>query len=221
MGWLFDPPTAQLVPAEEALKGGEHPVLVDPQPHEVFGTSLVGPWPQPAAVVYLGLGCYWGAEKMFWETPGVISTAVGFAGGHTLNPTYREVCTGQTNHTEIVQVVYDPTQLEFADIVKQFFEAHDPTQGFRQGNDVGTQYRSAIYTSSPEQAVQAQEIAGIYAQQLADAGYGQLTTEIMPLADTPTGNFFYAEAEHQQYLKKVPNGYCPHHSTGVACNIPE
>lgn len=218
MGWLIGK-TPQLVDPAETLAGGRHPVLENPQPHAVLGTSIVGPWEAGVEEVYLGLGCYWGAEKMYWETPGVISTSVGFAGGQTPNPTYREVCTGRTNHTEIVHVVYDPAQVSFAQLIQKFFEAHDPTQGFRQGNDVGTQYRSAIYTVTPEQAEQALAIAKKYEQALGAAGYGALTTEIKPLSETPAGQYYLAEDEHQQYLHKVPHGYCPHHSTGVACQL--
>lgn len=218
MGWLYGA-TPELVPEQEALAGSKHPVLPNPAPHAVLHTSLVGPWPEDWDQVYFGLGCYWGAEKMFWEMPGVKNTAVGFAGGVTPNPTYREVCTGRTNHTEIVQVVFDPAEVSFDTLVQRFFEAHDPTQGFRQGNDVGTQYRSAIYTNTSAQAHRAQEIADHYAPALTAAGFGALTTEILPLAQTPAGAFYLAEEEHQQYLYKVPAGYCPHHSTGVACQL--
>lgn len=171
MGWIFGR-SAELVPEDEALKGGSHPVLENPKPHAVLGTPITGPWEDGQEVVYIGIGCYWGAEKLFWETPGVLSTSVGFAGGVTPNPTYRESCTGRTNHTEIVEVVYDPEQISFDQLIAKAFEAHDPTQGYRQGNDVGTQYRSAIYTTTPEQARRAQEIADAYAPKLADAGLG-------------------------------------------------
>ncbi|WKD60004.1 peptide-methionine (S)-S-oxide reductase MsrA [Corynebacterium caspium] len=220
MGFLFAPKPSLVDPAD-TLAGGSHPVLPNPQPHAVLGTPITGPWRPEQREVYVGLGCYWGAEKIFWETPGVEATAVGFAGGQTPNPTYREVCSGRTNHTEIVRVIYDPEQVSFADLIAKTMEAHDPTQGFRQGNDVGTQYRSAIYTSTPEEAAQAQEIVSHYAKQLADAGFGQITTEVKTLADTPAGTFYLAEDEHQQYLHKIPDGYCPHHSTGVACRLPE
>lgn len=219
MPFLFAP-KPKLVKPEDALSGGKNPVLEHPQPHAVLGTPITGPWEPEQREVYLGLGCYWGAEKLFWELPGVKSTSVGFAGGITPNPTYREVCTGRTNHTEIVHVVYDPKEVSFDTIVATAMEAHDPTQGFRQGNDVGTQYRSAIYTDTPAEAERAREIVDSYAQQLGEAGYSQITTEIKPLAETPAGAFYLAEDEHQQYLHKVPHGYCPHHSTGVACSIP-
>ncbi|CAB0570793.1 peptide-methionine (S)-S-oxide reductase [Corynebacterium diphtheriae] len=219
MGWLFGAP--RLVEEKDALKGGPHPVLPNPQPHAVLGTLRGQPGTE---TIYIGIGCYWGAEKLFWETPGVVYTSVGFAGGITPNPTYRETCTGRTNHTEIVEVVYDPTQVTFDELVVKAMEAHDPTQGYRQGNDTGTQYRSAIYTAGPnaeQQAQRAREIVEHYAPKLAAAGLGRITTEILPLASTSAGEYYMAEDEHQQYLHKNPLGYCPHHSTGVACGIPE
>ncbi|MCS4492566.1 peptide-methionine (S)-S-oxide reductase MsrA [Corynebacterium sp. ES2715-CONJ3] len=218
MGFLFGKPTA-LVPVEEALNGGQHRVLENPQPHYVLHTPITGPQDKNHDVVYVALGCFWGAEKLMWETPGVVSTAVGYAGGVTANPTYREVCSGRTNHTEVVQVVFDPTMISFEQLIAIALEAHDPTQGFRQGNDVGTQYRSAIYTRTPEQAARAEEIVSRYAPRLRAAGYGEVTTEILLLSDTPAATFYLAEDEHQQYLAKNPAGYCPHHSTGVACAI--
>lgn len=219
MGWIFGR-TPELVSAEDALKGGKHPVLDSPQPHAVLGTPITGPWEDDKAVLWVGIGCFWGAEKMFWETEGVKSTSVGFAGGITPNPTYREVCSGRTNHAEIVEVVYDPAEVSFDDLVIKALEAHDPTQGFRQGNDVGTQYRSAIYTSTEDEAKRAREIVAAYEPQLRAAGYSGITTEVAVLADTPAGEYYLAEDEHQQYLFKNPGGYCPHHSTGVACQMP-
>lgn len=219
MGWIFGR-TPELVSAEDALKGGKHPVLDSPQPHAVLGTPITGPWEDGQAVLWVGIGCFWGAEKMFWETEGVKSTSVGFAGGITPNPTYREVCSGRTNHAEIVEVVYDPAEVSFDDLVIKALEAHDPTQGFRQGNDVGTQYRSAIYTSAEDEAKRAREIVAAYEPQLRAAGYSGITTEVAVLADTPAGEYYLAEDEHQQYLFKNPGGYCPHHSTGVACQMP-
>ncbi|AKK07252.1 methionine-S-sulfoxide reductase [Corynebacterium mustelae] len=216
MGWLFGKPVG-LVDTADALRGGTQPVLPDPAPHAVLGTPISGPFEPHHEVVYVALGCYWGAEKLFWETDGVVSTAVGFAGGITPNPTYREVCTGRTNHTEVVQVVYDPRVISFEEIVVKALEAHDPTQGFRQGNDVGTQYRSAIYTATTDQASSAAEIVSDYGPKLKAAGFGDITTEVLPLAQTPAGEFYLAEDEHQQYLHKNPGGYCPHHSTGVPC----
>ncbi|MCS4532215.1 peptide-methionine (S)-S-oxide reductase MsrA [Corynebacterium sp. ES2794-CONJ1] len=218
MGFLFSKPQS-LVAEETALKGGNHPVLPNPKQHYVLHTPITGTWQDTQEVVYVALGCFWGAEKLFWETPGVVSTAVGYAGGVSTHPTYREVCTGRTNHTEVVQVVFDPAVISFDDIIVKAMEAHDPTQGFRQGNDVGTQYRSAIYTRTPEQAARAREIVEAYAVRLKAAGYGDVTTEIKPLTSTPAATFFFAEDEHQQYLAKNPSGYCPHHSTGVACSL--
>ncbi len=218
MVWMFAP-KPELVPEDQALAGGRHPVLENPKPHAVLGTPITGPWEEGQKVAYIGIGCYWGAEKLFWQTPGVVSTSVGFAGGITPNPTYREACTGRTNHTEVVEVVYDPEQVSFDQIVATALEAHDPTQGFRQGNDVGTQYRSAIYTATAEEARRAQEIVDAYAPKLRAAGLGDITTEVKPLSQTPAGEYYRAEDEHQQYLHKNPNGYCPVHSTGVACGI--
>lgn len=216
MGWLFEKPS-ELVSVADALKGSIHPVLPHPGPHAVLGTPLTGPWKDDQKVLYVALGCFWGAEKLLWETPGVDSTAVGYAGGITQNPTYREVCTGRTNHTEVVQVVFNPQEVSAETLITKVLEAHDPTQGFRQGNDVGTQYRSAIYTTTPEQLATAQRLVEKYQGNLTAAGFGEITTEVLPLIDTPAGAFYLAEDEHQQYLHKNPGGYCPHHSTGVAC----
>ncbi len=160
------------------------------------------------------MGCFWGAERTFWSLPGVYTTAVGYAGGLTPNPTYEEVCSGRTGHAEVVLVVYDPSVISFERLLTVFFEGHDPTQGMRQGNDVGTQYRSAVYTSSPEQEAVAQRIAARYGAQLRDAGYGDVTTEI-----APAGRFYYAEPYHQQYLEANPNGYCGLGGTGVSCPV--
>ena len=217
MDLLFGKP-AQLVSVAKALKGSIHPVLPHPAPHAVLGTPITGPWKDTQETLYVGLGCFWGAEKLLWKTPGVESTAAGYAGGVTQNPTYREVCTGRTNHPEVVQVVYDPQKITTEQLIVKVLEAHDPTQGFRQGNDVGTQYRSAIYTTTPEQLEIARRLVEHYQTKLADAGYGDITTEVMPLIDTPAGTFYLAEAEHQQYLDKNPGGYCPRHSTGIPCN---
>ncbi len=217
MGWLFGHPTG-LVPQAEALTGSKHPVLPDPKPHAVLGTPLSGPWLPDQEVAYFGLGCFWGAEKMFWLIDGVASTSVGYAGGVTENPTYREVCTGRTNHTEVVSVVYDPRRVGFEKLLVTALEAHDPTQGFRQGNDVGTQYRSAVFTTTDAQLATARRIIAAYAPRLREAGFGDITTEVCPLSETPAGTFYLAEDEHQQYLHKHPHGYCPHHSTGVPCS---
>jgi peptide-methionine (S)-S-oxide reductase len=198
----------------DALPGrGERPFAVGTT-HATLGTPLEGPVPDGYEVAVFGLGCFWGAEQLFWRTPGVWSTSVGYAGGFTPNPTYEEVCTGRTGHTEVVRVVFDPSATSYAALLKIFWEAHDPTQGYRQGNDVGTQYRSAIFYKSPEQKAAAEKSLAEFGKRLAEHGYGQITTEIVP-----AGEFYFAEDYHQQYLDKVPGGYCPVHSTGVACPI--
>lgn len=219
MGWLFAR-TPELVPENEALRGGSHPVLPDPRPHAVLGTPITGPWLPHQRSVIIGIGCYWGVERIYWETEGVESTSVGFAGGVTENPTYREACTGRTNHTEVVEVVYDPAKISLEQLVIIAMDNHDPTQGYRQGNDVGTQYRSAIFTVGEDAEAEAAAVSRLvehYGKRLAEHGFGEITTEIKPLSQTPAGRYFLAEDEHQQYLHKVPDGYCPHHSTGVAC----
>lgn len=208
---------ADPVTADTALAGGRHPVLPDPQPHTVLGTPITGPWREGQRHIVLGLGCFWGAEKLFWQLDGVESTAVGYAGGYTANPTYREVCTGRTGHAEVVDVVYDPERITEEEILRVAFENHDPTQGDRQGNDVGAQYRSAVYATTPGQLETAREVARAYGEKLRDAGYGDMTTEITMLDDTPAGTVYLAEDEHQQYLDKNPGGYCPVHATGVTC----
>ena len=202
-----------MVTADEALPGRDTKMPV-PARHEVLGTPLEPPFPEGIEVAVFGLGCFWGAERLFWRAPGVYTTAVGYAGGFTPNPTYEEVCTGRTGHTEAVLVAFDPQQTSYEEILRIFWEGHDPTQGNRQGNDVGTQYRSAIYTFSPEQRAAAEASRGMYQEQLAQAGYGEISTEI---ADA--GPFYYAEDYHQQYLHKVPNGYCGLGGTGVACPV--
>lgn len=184
----------------------------------MLGTPTTGPWREGQKRVLVGIGCFWGAEKMFWQLDGVNSTSVGYAGGVTPNPTYREVCSGQTNHVETVEVVYDPEVITLKDIVKTALEAHDPTQGYRQGNDVGTQYRSAFYTDTEEEAEQVRGWIRQYEKDLQSAGYGDITTEVKSV-EADGVKYYLAEEEHQQYLHKVPNGYCPHHSTGVACGI--
>ena len=203
----------RMVNPTEALAGRETAMPV-PARHAVLGTPLTGPWPDGYETAVLALGCFWGAEKDFWNLEGVHSTAVGYAGGFTPNPTYKEVCSGKTGHTESVLVSFDPATLTYADILRTFWEHHDPTQGMRQGSDVGTQYRSAIFTQNGEQRQVAETSKLGYQQQLSAAGYGPITTEIRDLSP-----FFYAEEDHQQYLHKVPNGYCPAHGTGVACPI--
>jgi peptide-methionine (S)-S-oxide reductase len=206
----FFRPSAPRMPAPtDALPGRSESTDV-PAQHYVNGASLTGPWPDGTKTAIFALGCFWGAEKDFWETPGVISTAVGYVGGFTRNPTYREVCSGKTGHSEAVLVAYDPTKVSYEDLLKVFWENHDPTQGMRQGNDVGTQYRSAIFTSDDGQFAAAKASRDMYQQQLAASGYGEITTEIAPAPP-----FYYAEEYHQQYLAKNPFGYCPNHSTGV------
>jgi len=178
--------------------------------HRVFGTPLDA-IPHGAEVVDLGMGCFWGAERKLWQTPGVLSTAVGYAGGYTENPTYEEVCSGQTGHAEVVRVIFDPSQVTYADLLKVFWENHDPTQGMRQGNDRGSQYRSIILTTTPEQQAEAEASRDEYQLQMTSHGYGEITTSIVAL-----GTYYYAEGDHQQYLAKNPYGYCPLHATGVS-----
>jgi peptide-methionine (S)-S-oxide reductase len=185
-----------------------------PERHYVNGASLTPPWPDGTRTAIFAMGCFWGAEKDFWQTPGVISTAVGYAGGQTPNANYGEVCSGRTGHAEAVLVAYDPSKVSYEDLLKVFWEHHDPTQGMRQGNDVGTQYRSAIFATDDEQLRAAVASRNMYQARLSAAGFGEITTEI---AAAPT--FYYAEEYHQQYLAKNPNGYCPDHSTGVSCPI--
>jgi peptide-methionine (S)-S-oxide reductase len=199
--------------ADTALPGHDQAVPVRGR-HTVLDTPTVGPWPDGYATAVFGMGCFWGIERLFWQLPGVHSTAAGYAGGFTENPSYEEVCSGRTGHTEVVQVVYDPARTSFADLLVAFWENHDPTQLNRQHNDVGTQYRSAIYTTTPEQLTQAQASRDAYQVQLRTAGLGQVTTEIAPLTA-----FYYAEDYHQQYLQKVPYGYCSMAGTGVACSV--
>jgi len=199
--------------AAEALPGRATEMPVAPE-HFVNGQPLKGPYPTGAQSIYFGLGCFWGAERLFWKTPGVLVTAAGYQGGHTANPTYEEVCSGQTGHAEIVKVVYDPEQVSLETLLKLFWEEHDPTQGMRQGNDVGTQYRSAIYTTTPQQAEIVEKSRAAYAEALRQRGLGAITTEI-----APAGPFYYAETYHQQYLAKNPNGYCGLNGTGVSCPI--
>ena len=204
-----------MVGAADALPGrAERPFAV-PQLHDVLGTPLAGPWPEGTEVIYLGLGCFWGAEKEFWQLPGVVTTAVGYMGGFTANPTYEEVCTGRTGHTETVLVAYDPTVVTTRGVLELFWASHDPTQGNRQGNDVGTQYRSAAYWTSPGQAGMYAATRAEFAASLVAAGYGEITTDARSSAEA--GPFYYAEAYHQQYLHKNPAGYCPIHATGLTC----
>jgi peptide-methionine (S)-S-oxide reductase len=212
---IFGTHKTQMVSADDALPGrsAEMPV---PARHEVLGTPLRPPYPAGTQVAEFALGCFWGAEKTFWQTPGVVSTSVGYEGGFTPNPTYEEVCSGRTGHAESVRVVFDPAKISYPELLKIFWESHDPTQGMRQGNDLGSQYRSIIFYNSPEQKAAAEESVASYQKRLTDAGYGEITTQIVPASD-----FYFAEDYHQQYLSdaKNPYGYCPDHGTGVSCPI--
>ena len=214
--WLFGRAKTELPTAEQALPGRDQPVPVADR-HAVLGSSLAGPYPQGTAIAELALGCFWGAERTFWETEGVVSTAVGYQGGFTPNPTYEEVCSGRTGHNEVVLVVFDPAKTSYDDMLRIFWENLDPTQGMRQGNDVGTQYRSGIYTFDPAQAEAAEKSRVMFQAELQQAGYAEITTEIVgaPVVAAPT--FYYAEDYHQQYLAKNPWGYCGIGGTGVAC----
>ncbi len=210
---LFSSHKRELVTPFRALSGRSTPI-VEPGVHVVLHTPIGGPFPEGMDRALFGLGCFWGAERIFWQSPGVYTTAVGYAGGFTPNPTYEEVCSGQTGHAEVVLVVFDPTRTSYATMLQRFFEGHDPTQYMRQGNDVGTQYRSVIYTSSAAQHDEAVATRDHYAKQLAEAGFGSPTTEV-----AEAGPFYYAEDYHQQYLAKNPGGYCGLGGTGVACPV--
>jgi peptide-methionine (S)-S-oxide reductase len=198
--------------AAEALPGRPTPMPLT-EPHHVFGTPLDAPF-EGLSMALFGLGCFWGAERKFWQQPGVVSTAVGYAGGVTPNPTYQEVCSGLTGHTEVVRVVFDPAKISYAELLKTFWENHDPTQGMRQGNDVGTQYRSAIYACNEQQKADALASRATYQDRIRAAGFGDITTEVR---DAPP--FYFAESYHQQYLSKNPDGYCGLGGTGVSCPI--
>lgn len=205
---------SSMVEAERALPGRDEPLPGVPEVHAVNGNRIQPPFPEGMATAVFGLGCFWGAERVFWNTPGVYSTAVGYAGGYTPNPTYQEVCSGRTGHTEAVLVVFDPTQVSYEQLLAVFWEGHDPTQGMRQGNDMGTQYRSAAYWADDGQRAVIEATRVAFQERLAAAGFGEITTEV---AEAPT--FYYAEDYHQQYLHKVPNGYCGLGGTGVSCPI--
>ena len=210
--FLFSKPST-MVTADEALPGRDETMPV-PAAHEVLGNPIAPPFPEGLEQAVFGLGCFWGAERIFWRAPGVYTTAVGYAGGFTPNPTYEEVCSGRTGHTEAVLVVFDPQETSYDEILRLFWENHDPTQGMRQGNDMGTQYRSAIYTTDEAQRAAADASRERFQQELAKAGFGEITTEI-----AEAGPFYYAEPYHQQYLAKNPNGYCGLGGTGVACPV--
>ncbi|WP_282792831.1 peptide-methionine (S)-S-oxide reductase MsrA [Streptomyces sp. CC224B] len=209
--------TPVLPTPEEALKGRETPEFEVPSRHTVLGTALLGPYPEGLEVADFALGCFWGAERKFWQTDGVWTTLVGYQGGYTPNPSYEEVCSGLTGHAEVVRVVFDPAKVTYAQLLKVFWESHNPTQGFRQGNDVGTQYRSAIYTHTPVQEAAAAASRDAYQQVLTAAGHGTITTELLPADGRP---FWPAEPYHQQYLDKNPDGYCGIGGTGLELSSP-
>lgn len=202
-----------LVSKDDALKGRDRAMPVRPR-HLVLGVSMTPPYPQGCEVAEFALGCFWGAERVFWQLDGVFVTAVGYSGGYTPNPTYEEVCSGRTAHAEVVRVVFDPKRISYEQLVKTFFESHDPTQGMRQGNDIGTQYRSAIYTQNPAQQTIATSLRDLYQAAMTKAGYAEITTEICA-----AGPFYFAEDYHQQYLAANPNGYCGLGGTGVGCPV--
>ena len=206
---------ATTITAEDALPGRDHYLYAIPEIHEVLKNPIQPPFPEHLETAIFALGCFWGAERLFWRKEGVWTTAVGYSGGFTPHPTYRETCSGRTGHAESVLVVYDPEKITYADLLKTFFEEHNPTQGMRQGNDLGSQYRSAIYYTTEEQQKMAEATMEAYNKALEEANRGSITTEI-----APAGPFYYAEDYHQQYLYKVPNGYCGLKGTGVTCAVP-
>ncbi|HEX3318088.1 MAG TPA: peptide-methionine (S)-S-oxide reductase MsrA [Solirubrobacteraceae bacterium] len=210
---LFTRAKTTMVTPEDALPGRDSPIPTSDR-HFVLGTPIKPPFPEGLQTAVFGLGCFWGAERMFWSLPGVYTTAVGYAGGHTPNPTYEEVCSGRTGHTEAVLVVFDPTKTSYDELLRVFWEGHDPTQGMRQGNDAGTQYRSAAYYADDAQRQAIEASQKLFAERLGAAGYGDVTTEV-----AAAGPFFYAEDYHQQYLAKNPNGYCGLGGTGVSCPV--
>ena len=214
MRFLFDRPAPKMVTPDDALSGRDRAPFIVPEKHAVLGTPLQPPFPEGLETAVFGLGCFWGAERIFWKIEGVYTTAVGYAGGYTPNPTYEEVCSGRTGHTEAVLVVFDPEKVSYEKLLAAFWEGHDPTQEMRQGNDVGTQYRSAVYYENDEQRRTIEATRAAFEKQLKEAGYSPVATEI-----APAGPFYYAEDYHQQYLHKVPNGYCGLGGTGVSCPI--
>ena len=211
---LFSRAKTQLISPESALPGRSGYPFAVPETHAVNGNRILPPFPEGLQTAVFGLGCFWGAERMFWQTPGVWTTAVGYAGGFTAYPTYEEVCSGRTGHTEAVLAVFDPAKVSYAELLSVFFEGHDPTQGMRQGNDVGTQYRSAIYWSDDAQRQQAEAAKAAYTTRLAERGLPPVTSEV-----AAAGPFYYAEGYHQQYLAKNPGGYCGLGGTGVSCPV--
>jgi peptide-methionine (S)-S-oxide reductase len=210
---IFGRTTTRMVDPDGALPGRANPVLPHPAPHAVLGTSLTGPWPDGTQVIYLAMGCFWGAEELYWRLPGVITTSVGYMGGFTPNPTYEEVCSGRTGQTETTMVAYDPAVISTYDILKAFWENHDPTQGYRQGNDHGTQYRSAAFYTTDEQRDLLETTRAAYAEVIAARGYPEITTQI---GSADERAYYLAEDHHQQYLYKNPNGYRCHANTGLA-----
>jgi peptide-methionine (S)-S-oxide reductase len=216
MSFLFPSAKSTMVTAETALPGRAHYPFDVPSDHAVLGTPLRNlpehPWPAGTSLIYLGMGCFWGAEEIFWRLPGIVTTAVGYQGGFTQHPTYEEVCSGKTGHTESVLVAYDEATISTFDILRHFWESHDPTQGYRQGNDVGTQYRSAVYWTTDQQRDLVERTSDAYGPVIAARGYDEITTQVAPASEWP---FYYAEGYHQQYLYKVPNGYRCHANTGV------
>lgn len=204
------------LPSADSAPPGRSTAVLDPEPHFVHGRPIAPPFPQHLEIAYFGMGCFWGAERIFWLIPGVYTTAVGYQGGSTPNPTYQEVCSGYTGHAETVMVAYDPQQVSYGRLLKRFWEEHDPTQGMRQGNDRGTQYRSAIYWTTEAQGTMAEATRRSYERGLAEANRGPITTEIRGAPE-----FYYAEDYHQQYLGKNPYGYCGLNGTGVSCQVPE
>jgi peptide-methionine (S)-S-oxide reductase len=211
---LFSRHKVTMVTPDDALPGRDERRFQLPASHDVLGTPLEPPYPEGYEVAYVAMGCFWGAEKEFWAIPGVYTTAVGYSGGVTPNPSYEEVCSARTGHAEVVKIVFDPAKVSYAQILKTFWEGHNPTEGMRQGNDVGTQYRSAIYVASDAQKQTALATRDAFQLALSAKGYGEITTEIATV-----GEFYYAEPYHQQYLAKNPNGYCPVHATGASCPI--
>jgi peptide-methionine (S)-S-oxide reductase len=209
----LDPRKLKVPSKDEALPGRDERMPIAPR-HFVNGAPLEGPYPDGTALALFGMGCFWGAERLFWQVPGVVSTAVGYAGGSTPNPTYREVCSGGTGHTEVVRVAFDPARVRYDDLLRIFWQSHDPTQGMRQGNDVGTQYRSAIYVYDDAQRRAADASRDVYQEALRAAGHGTITSEIEPAPP-----FYFAEDYHQQYLAKNPGGYCGIGGTGVSCPV--